>query len=242
MRRLITAAFSGSGSVAPSGVLSLRTIRPWPSVVTDAGRFKFRTFLTHTMPWFGLGREVNLWRLRNLRHVWRGFWRVLLADLLGIQTHVGCVWLTRLDEFGNKTLLGLAGMRVVTTTGAGFIVDAFQNIVELENMKFHGFGTGGAAEAVGNTALTTELTTEYVTNSTRPTGSQTEASATVYRTVGTLSPDSGGTLAITEHGIFDQAATGGGVLLDRTLFSAVNLVAGSDSLQATYDFTVTAGS
>lgn len=240
MRRLIAAAFGHGGSVAPSGTLSLRVIKPWPSVLRDERHISLRVVATHTLPWFGHAREVNLWRLRNLRHVYRGLWRVLIAEVFGIQTHFGVLWLTRIDEFGNRTPFGLASLRVVTTTGAGFIVDAFQNIVELENMKFHGFGTGGAAEAVGNTALTTELTTEYAVNSTRPTGSQTEASATVYRTVGTLSPDA--SVAITEHGIFDQAATGGGVLLDRTLFSVVNLVGSADSLQATYDFTVTAGS
>jgi hypothetical protein len=31
-------------------------------------------------------------------------------------------------------------------------------------------------------------------------------------------------------------------MLDRTLFSAVNVAASGDALQATYDFTITAGS
>jgi len=138
---------------------------------------------------------------------------------------------------------GVVGRKMVTTVGVNFIVDAFQNITEPENMKYHGFGTGGAAEAVGNTALTTEETTQYVSDNNRPTGSTTEgASANIYRTVGTYSPDSGGTRAITEHGIFDQASNAGGVLLDRTLFSVVNLVAAADSLQATYELTFTAGS
>ena len=74
----------------------------------------------------------------------------------------------------------------------------------------------------------------------RPTGSQTEgASANIYRTVGTLAPDA--TVAITEHGIFTQAATGGGTLLDRSVFSAVNMVSG-DTLQSTYDLTFASGS
>lgn len=143
---------------------------------------------------------------------------------------------------GEVTAYGLLSTRVVTTAGVGFIVDAFQNLVELENMKYHGFGTGTTAEASGDTALVTELTTEYASDNTRPTGTTTEgASGNIYRSVATLSPDTGGTLAITEHGIFSQAATGGGVLLDRSVFSAVNLVAGSDSLQATYDLTCSAG-
>jgi shikimate 5-dehydrogenase len=111
--------------------------------------------------------------------------------------------------------------------------------VTISTFNFHGYGTGGAAEAVGNTTLTTELTTEYVVNSTRPTGSQ-GASTNTYTTVGTLSPDSGGTIAITEHGIF--SASSAGTLLDRSLFSAVNLVASADSLQTTYILTLPAGS
>lgn len=54
----------------------------------------------------------------------------------------------------------------------------------------------------------------------------------------TLTPSA--PVAITEHGIFSQAATGGGVLLDRSVFSVVNLASG-DSLQATYDLTFAAG-
>jgi len=133
---------------------------------------------------------------------------------------------------GEVTVYGTLSTRVVTTAGVGYIVDAFQNLVELENMKYHGFGTGTTAEASGDTALVTEESTQYASDN----------GANVYRTVGTYSPDSGGTRAITEHGIFSQAATGGGVLLDRSVFSAVNLVAGSDSLQVTYDLTLTAGS
>jgi hypothetical protein len=106
-------------------------------------------------------------------------------------------------------------------------------------MKYHGFGTGTTNEAAGDTTLVTELTTQYATDNTRPTGSLTEgASANIFRTVGTLSPDA--SVAITEHGIFSQAANSGGTLLDRSKFAAINLVSG-DSLQVTYDLTVPSG-
>lgn len=137
--------------------------------------------------------------------------------------------------------LGLASFRVVTTVGVNFIVDAFQNSVELENLKFHGIGTGSTAEAVGDTALVTELTTEY-TGNVRATGTTTEgASANIYRTVATNTLDGTPGAALREHGIFDQAATGGGTLLDRTVYAAITLSSG-DSLQSTYDHTQTAGS
>lgn len=158
----------------------------------------------------------------------------------GAMAAVGHLWLARVDLKGRVHDLGLASCRVVTTTGVNFIVDAFQGLVEPENMKFHGIGTGGSAEAVGNTALTTELTTQYSVASTRPTGSLGElaGNANVYETAATITVSSA--VAITEHGIFSQAATGGGVMLDRTLFSVVNLATG-ESLQATYDLTITAG-
>lgn len=142
---------------------------------------------------------------------------------------------------GSWTDYGVLSTRLVTDTGVAFIVDAFQNLTEIETMQFHGYGTGTTAEAQTQSALVTELTTEYAADNTRPTGSRTENAANIYRTVGTLSPDGSGTLAVTEHGIFSQAATGGGVMLDRSVFAAINLVRGSDSLQTTYDLTIAAG-
>lgn len=134
--------------------------------------------------------------------------------------------------------LGVLSRRVVTNNGVGFIVDAFQNLVELENMKYHGVGTGGTAEAAADSALVTESTAALNPDSTRATGTTTESAANAYQTVGTVTFD--GSAAITEHGIFSQAATGGGVLLDRSLFSAINVVSG-DSIQFTYTLTFTAG-
>lgn len=148
-------------------------------------------------------------------------------------------WLAVKGFACERTEFGLTSLRVVTTVGVNFIVDAFQNIVELEILKFHGVGTGGTAEAVGDTALVTELTTQYNPDNTRATGSLTEgASANIYRTVGTNTFDA--SAALTEHGIFSQSATGGGTLLDRSLYSVQNVVSG-DSQQATYDLTVSSG-
>jgi hypothetical protein len=134
---------------------------------------------------------------------------------------------------------GVVSRRVVTNNGVGYIVDAFQNLVELENMKYHGLGTGTTAEAAGDSALVTELTTEYNPNSTRATGTTTETSSNIFQTVGTNTLDSG-TPAVTEHGVF--SASSAGVLLDRSVFSAINLVgANGDSVQSTYSLTCSAG-
>lgn len=186
-----------------------------------------------------------LWRAKNwLTARWRDVPALavyrLLGSLFAMVWVESCLRLRVLHADGTITDYGIVSRRLVTDVGVAYIVDAFQNSVELENMKYHGFGTGTTAENAGDTALVTELTTEYVVNSTRPTGTTTEgATANIYRTVATLSPDSGGTLAITEHGVF--SASSAGVLLDRSKFAAVNLVAGSDSLQATYELTFSSG-
>ncbi len=181
-----------------------------------------------------------MWRARNLPNLMRGLYRVAVAHVFRVPTHFGALYLDIVHADGSRTPMGLASMRVVTDAGVAYIVDAFQNSVELENMKYHGFGTGTTAESAAQTGLITELTTEYVSDSVRPTGSQTENGANIYRTVGTLDPDSD--VTITEHGIFSQAATGGGTMLDRSKFTGVALTGSTgDSLQATYDFTCTSG-
>lgn len=186
--------------------------------------------------------DINRWRLSNARKLMAGVPRLTMARALGLPHFYGALYFKVFRGNGRIEDLGLVGLKLVTTAGVNYIVDAFQNTTELENLKYHGFGTGTTAEATGDTALVTELTTQYAADNTRPTGTTIEgASANIYRTVATLAPDTGGTIAVTEHGVFSQAATGGGVLLDRTVFAAVNLVAGSDSLQVTYDLTFSAG-
>lgn len=132
---------------------------------------------------------------------------------------------------------GHVGVHLIVTAGKNYVAGNFSGTGEPENLRYHGFGTGTTAAAAGDTALQTELTTQYAADNTRPTGSQS-STTNVYTTVATLSPDTGGTIAVTEWGLLSQAATGGGTLFDRQVFSAVNLVAGSDSLQTTYALTV----
>jgi hypothetical protein len=226
------------GVSAPAGAIGLRLLKPTHRELT------IPEIRRYGMPQRGLSPEVNAWRAANRPHLWRGLRKVLAARALKLPHMYGVLFLEVLRGDGRIVDLGLTSMRVVTTVGVKFICDDLNNsTTDCSLFKFHGFGTGTNAEAVGDAALQTELTTQYASDSTRPTGSQ--ASATVstnatYTTVATLSPDSGGTIAITEHGIF--SATSAGTLLDRSVFSAVNLVAGSDSLQATYVYTLNAGS
>lgn len=232
------------GIVAPAGDLTLDVIRGhratdgaldvmWPSITP-------RTFIECGLPNKALPDEVNTWRRANRPNLFRGLHRLALARALKLPHFHGALFLTVKRGNGEVLPYGLASLRVVTDVGVGYIVDAFQNSVELENMKYHGYGTGTTAEAAGDTALVTELTTEYVGN-VRPTGTTTEgATANIYRTVATLSPDSG-TPVLREHGVF--SANAAGVLLDRTVYAAVTLDSGAgDSLQTTYELTFTAGS
>ena len=228
------------GSVGLSGAINLRIGRAGTLTATPAKELSLLEIARHGLPWRGNSAEVNKWRLKNFPHLWRGLWRMLVSRMFALPFFYGQLSLVIVRKDGSTLDYGLASLRQVTDVGVGFIVDAFQNIVELEIMKFHGIGTGGAAEGAGNTALTTELTTQYNPDNTRATGTTIEgATANIYRTVGTNTVDA--VVAITEHGIFSVATSGSGVLLDRTLFSAVNLASG-DSLQSTYDLTFTAGS
>jgi hypothetical protein len=235
------------GTLGPRGSLGLEVIRAADAADRAGGMWPTRPLSWSEIDYYGgpqkwLSQTVNAWRKSNRRNLYRGVGRLMLARRLGIPHFYGRLYLTKITPDGLAVPYGLASHRLVTTAGVRFICDDFNaGTTDVTNMKYHGLGTGGTAEAVGDTALVTEITTQYSTDNTRPTG--TQASATVstnatYTTVGTITVDA--TVAATEHGVLSQAATGGGTLLDRTLFSVINL-ASADSLQATYVLTINSG-
>lgn len=187
------------------------------------------------------------WHLSNwLRYRWREiplclliFCLPLLRRLIpGLNVWHSATYLKVVRGDGTVIDYGLAGRHLITTAGKQFVASVFDNTAEPEILKYHGFGTGTTAANIADTTLETEFTTEYATDNTRPTGSQAHSGAT-YTTVGTFSPNSGATLAVTEWGLLSQAANSGGTLLDRQVFAAVNLVvANGDSLAATYVLTI----
>lgn len=240
------------GDIGPSGELGLKVIK-----AADAqeirDRFDRLTAISsypakelslsevahYGLPRFGLDERVNAWRTANFKNLVRGARRVIAARSLRLSNFYGSLYLTHIGSDGEIVEFGLASMRVVTTAGVNYIAADIAGGASDSNLfKFHGLGTGTNAEASGDTALQTELTTQYNPDSTRATGSQANPSGNVYRTVGTNTVDA--SAAVTEHGILTQAATGGGTLLDRSVFSVVNLASG-DSLQSTYDLTLSAG-
>lgn len=224
------------GTVKASGSISNKVIRNYNSQ-------SILSMLSTTNPFErNIPKEVCQWRRKNIFRIFIPLSKITLIKLfskfLPIMYAYGTLYIKVIKSNGEIVNYGVGSLKVVTNNGVAFIVDAFQNLVELENMKFHGIGTGAVAEASADSALGTELTTQYSTDNTRATGTTTENGANIYRTVGTNTVDAA--VAITEHGILSQAATGGGVLLDRSVFSVINLANG-DSLQSTYDLTISAG-
>lgn len=135
---------------------------------------------------------------------------------------------------------GIVGRKVVTSLAAELFVDQLHGAFSLSNVFIqHALGSGSAAEGVANTALTTEFTTQYLTDNTRVAGTATEqaASPQVYETVATITVDA--TAIAREHAILNWT-TSGGSMLDRTVFAEVNMAA-SDAIQATYRLTIQAG-
>ena len=189
-------------------------------------------------------RAPLAWRVKNtLRWAFLRGWIAAhlvapFANLWGVMTAVGSLDVVLIKATGERIYYGTVGYRVITSAGVAYIVDAWQNSTEVENLKYHGCGTGTTAEASGDTALVTESTTALNPDSTRATGTQTETSANVLKSAGTVTFDA--SAAITEHGLFSQAATGGGTLWDRTVFSAINVVSG-DSIAFEYSVTLSAG-
>ena len=177
------------------------------------------------------------WKLRNsLTLAWvlgllgNGAAKALSA-LTGIPTLTSELRLLLRRADGSVVNYGVVSRRVVTTAFVNFMVDQLQTETSVwGDFKFHDSGVGTTAAAVGDTAM------ETTDGESRATGTQAEGSANVYRSVGTISYTT--TKAITEHGLFNDASAG--TLLDRHVFSAVNVVNG-DSIQFTYDLTVSSG-
>jgi len=128
--------------------------------------------------------------------------------------------------------LGVISTKKVTTAFVNYLVDSFQNSAgsPLDVFKYHDSGIGAVGESNGDTALGNPC------GEARDTGSQAEgASANIYKTIATHTY--AGTFAITEHGVF--SASSSGTLLDRSVFSAINVITG-DKIEFTYQLTCAA--
>jgi len=175
------------------------------------------------------------WKVRNLVHLWRGWWRHAIAKALGIGHFYGRLYARLVRADGTVVNYGLISTRLITDVGVAFLVDDWDDdTTDITTMNFHACGTGVGAEAAGDTALGTESTT--ITD--REAGAKTQPAANQLRTIATQ--DFTGSGAITEHGIFSVVTESAGVLWDRSVFSAIN-VANLDSIQWTYTCTLSSG-
>lgn len=121
--------------------------------------------------------------------------------------------------------------RMVTTA---FVNDVVDNLIAetsaFGDYKYHDSGTGVGAEAITDTAMGTAC------GEARDTGTQVEDAANIYKSIATHTYAA--SFAITEHGLFN--ASSAGTLMDRTVFSAIN-VTSSDEIEFTFKLTITAG-
>jgi hypothetical protein len=154
-----------------------------------------------------------------------------VARLFGLAVMFGKLEAVLIRANGERVRYGVLGYRSVTTAFVSFVVDQLQTELSIfGDFKYHDSGVGVTAENIANTDM------ETTDGESRATGTQAEASATVYQSVGTISYTT--TKAITEHGLFNAATSV--TLMDRTVFSAINVVSG-DSIQFTYSLTCAAG-
>jgi hypothetical protein len=178
-----------------------------------------------------------LWRIGNaLRWEFIKAWFAVcfvlpFARMFGLLTGYGKLEAVLVRANGERINYGVLSYRVVTDAFVAFVVDQLQTETSVfGDFKFHDSGVGTTAENAANTAI------ETTDGESRATGTQTESAANAYRSVGTISYTT--TKAITEHGLFNDVTAG--TLMDRSVFSAINVVNG-DSIQFTYTITLTAG-
>jgi len=127
---------------------------------------------------------------------------------------------TLIDKHGDRTPLGIVSRRVVTTAFVNYLRDCMANGAggaDIKTFKYHDCGTGTTNEAITDTALVTPCTTQLNPNTTRAVGTQDNATAKTYKSVGTLVFDE--VVTVTEHGVFNAASAG--VLADRSKFAGI---------------------
>lgn len=226
-----------------SGTLAVERIpnpRPTDRVLSYA------EMLYHGLPRAGQSREVREWKTRQANEFLSGLRGVKAAAKVarkyGLMAPYGMLWLQRIRANGEETDYGLVSTKIITTDGVDYIANNFCATASylVANYNFHGIGTGATAAAVGDRALQTELTTQYLTDNTRPASSSRVKGATGVATiVGTVTVDAA--VSATEWGLFTQAATGAqsqpaNSMLDRVVYGVVTLASG-DSIQATFTLT-----
>lgn len=155
------------------------------------------------------------------------------GKLFGVGTFTAKLYAKHWDsQLGRWVDYGLLDTRVVTTAFVNFMVDNMQvETTAWGDFKYHDSGVGVTAPAITDTDI------ETTDGEARVAGTQVDgASANIYKSVGTITYTT--SKAITEHGLF--SALTGTTLLDRSTFTAINVVS-TDQIEFTYELTCTAG-
>jgi hypothetical protein len=148
---------------------------------------------------------------------------------LEFKSHLEASWF-RGDKLVDQFDLGSG---LVVTAGVVYMAaEMAGGASDINAFTYHAVGIGTTAPVIANTAMENTTGAPARVNGT----SSTPGSTNIFQSLATVSFT--GTLAITEWGLF--SASSGGTLWDRKTFTAINVVNG-DSIQFTYQLTITAG-
>jgi len=126
---------------------------------------------------------------------------------------------------------GTLSYQKVTNDFAAFLVTTMQaEDTSVASFFYHAAGTDNTAESSGDTELGSEIL--------RSTGTLTETSAQVFKSVATLTFASSN--SVLEHGLLNDDTSGPGILMDRSIYTAIELNS-SDQIEYTYELTVESG-
>lgn len=181
------------------------------------------------------------WKLKNnlkfsfLVMIFINWFAKLFSRITGVITITSTLSAVLVKADGRRINFGVICRRVVTDAGVAFLVDDWDtNAQDITTFNFHASGTGTGSPVVGDTALGAEATT--ITD--RATGTKSQPSANILKTVGTQTYTNSG--AITEHGLFSVVTESTGTLWDRHTFTAINVI-NTDAIEWTYELTVNSG-
>ena len=119
----------------------------------------------------------------------------------------------------------------VTNDFAAFLVDALHTeTTDMSEFFYHAAGTDNTAESSGDTALGSEIL--------RSTGSLTETSAQVFKSVATLTFTSSN--SVLEHALLNNDTGSAAIMMDRSVYTAIELNS-SDQVEYTYELSIQSG-
>lgn len=149
---------------------------------------------------------------------------------------VGSVSLVLTDTLTNRVKQEIYVPNLVVTTGKYYIAGRMITAGLPTEMQYMGIGTGSTAEVVGNTQLSSELSTNgYARVSTAR--AVTDNVVTYVATFPANNPISSVGVALQEAGIFSTNAAGSGTMLCRTTFPVVTKQT-ADALTITWTITI----